>query len=86
MIRMKGCASCPMTDQCFFAGEVIIVPAACIECIGTSMDRIEAESKKLDDAVDVLRQNIDEMEVEMQETESRIESMNHEIADSMRKL
>ena len=80
MIRMKGCASCPMADKCFFAGEAIVVPQECILCIGSSMDRIETENKQLDDAVDAMRVEVEEMEVEMKKTDEKIASMIDETA------
>ena len=63
-----------MEEECFFAGEAVVIPQECIDCIGTVMDRIEKENKQLDDAVDVMRQEIIEMEVEMKATDKKITS------------
>ena len=71
-----------MEEQCFFAGEAVVIPQECIECIGSAMDRIEKENKELDDAVDVMRQEIIEMEVEMKKFDERMETCKQEIQET----
>jgi peptidoglycan hydrolase CwlO-like protein len=82
MMFMKGCASCPMASECYFAGEAIVVPQECVDCVGSAMDRIEKENKALDDAVDVMRQDINDMEVEMKKFDERMETCKQEIQET----
>lgn len=77
MIHVKGqCPSCPAFDDCQFIGDLVVIPVECEKCIEKALDRVEAESRKMDEDLKTMRRDIDGLQVEMKKFDEKMKEFD----------